>query len=145
MKSTRQFMTQAECDQIASLLGRKHTSFLRQRFFEVSVRKDSHGVYAKVIFRSRDGSFYYPVEARAAHMDHDLDEAAAAQLLCEYIGEYFAEYFQADNELYLPIDWADYVWEGMPLQMRGQILNLEAERLADELLSNAVPSDAELH
>ena len=89
MKSTRQFMTQAECDQIASLLGRKHTSFLRQRFFEVSVRRDSHGVYAKVIFRSRDGSFYYPVEARAAHMDHDLDEAAAAQLLCEYIGEYF--------------------------------------------------------
>ena len=53
-----------------------------------------------------------------------------ARLLCDYIGEYFAEYFREGGELYLPIDWADYQWEGVSLQMRGQILNLEAERLA---------------
>ena len=145
MKPISKFVTQAECDQLASLLGRKYTSFLRQRYFEVSVRKDSHGVYAKVILRSKDGSFYYPVEARAAHMEHDMEESGVALLLCEYMGEYFAEYFREGGELYLPIDWADYSWEGVPLQMRGQILNLEAERLADELLANEKPHDAELH
>ena len=74
-----------------------------------------------------------------------MEESGVALLLCEYIGEYFAEYFREGGELYLPIDWADYSWEGVPLQMRGQILNLEAERLADELLANEKPHDAELH
>ena len=129
------FLTEMECQEISRQLERKFAGLLKQRYFETEVRKDSQGVYGKITLRNQTGSFFYPVEARVAHVDHNLGDRGAATLLLDYICEYFAEYFREDGDLFLPIDWAPFESEGVSFQLKGQILNLEAEKLADALLA----------
>ena len=138
------FLTVEDCAEISQLMDRKFAGLLKQRYFEAAIHKDSQGVYAKVALRNQTGSFYYPVEARVAHMDHDFDERAAALFLIDYITEYFAEYFREDGDVFLPIDWIDYEWGGVSFQLKGQLLNLEVERLADALLAGDAAGD-QLH
>lgn len=133
-ETTAKFVSQDECGEISRVMEKKYAGFLKQRFFETGLKKDGRGVYATVTLRNKSGSYYYPVEGRLAHLDHDMNEREAALFLLDYIDAYFGEYFREDGDVYLPIDWADYEWDGVPLQLKGQILNLEVERMADELL-----------
>ena len=68
------FISADECAKLSLLMNNKYASFLGQRSFEASIKKDERGVYAKVILRNRDGSYYYPVEARVLHDEHDLTD-----------------------------------------------------------------------
>jgi hypothetical protein len=133
------FVTVEECAEFSRQMERKYAAFLRQRSFETKVRKDARGIYATVTLRNASGSYFYPVEGRVAHLDHDLSERAAALFVLDYIEAYFAEYFREDGGVFLPIDWADYECDGIPLQLKGQILNLEVEKMADELLAGEGP------
>lgn len=131
------FITEAEVSQIATLMAKKYANSMDRRYFEAEIKKDNAGVYAKVVLRNRSGSYFYPVEGRIAHSDHNLSPRDAGLLLLDYIDAYFEEYFREGGEVYLPIDWADYEWEGVRLQLKGQILNLEVEKMADELLKQS--------
>lgn len=131
------FISAEECVKLALLMNNKFASLIGQRSFEASIKKDERGVYAKIILRNRDGSFFYPVEARVLHDEHELTPRDAGLLLFDYMGAYFEEYLKEGGDIYLPIDWADYDCDGVALQMRGQILNLAVEKMADELLNNA--------
>lgn len=132
--SADQFLTPQDLAELASLMNRKYAGHLNQRRFEATANKDATGVYAKVTLRNASGSYFYPVEGRLAHLDHDMNAKDAALFLLEYIDAYFAEYFKEGGEVYLPIDWADYDYDGVPMQLKGQILNLEVEKMADALL-----------
>jgi len=131
------FVTTEECEDLARLMERKYGAFLDGRAFAAEVSRDNLGVYAKVTLRNPSGSFFYPVEARMAHIDNDLNIRDGGLLLLDSIDSYFAEYLREGGDVYLPIDWADYDCDGTPIQMKGQILNLEIERLADEWLARA--------
>lgn len=135
------FVEAAECSDLAALMQRKYAGFLAQRFFEVSVSKDVTGVHAKMTLRNQDGSFFYPVEGRMAFVDSDLSPRESALLLLNYMDAYFDEYLREGGDVYLPIDWAEYEYEGVPLQLKGQIYNLVIEKMADELLRGAGGAD----
>lgn len=135
------FISAAECTELAKMLDRKYASQLQQRRFEVKATKDGHGVYATVTLRNDSGSFYYPVEARLAHGDHELSTREGVMMLLDYIDSYFDEYLR-EGDVFLPIDWTAYECEGIPFQLKGQIFNLEVERLADEWLKAADESEA---
>ncbi len=135
------FLSQDECNQLASQLSKTYAAYLNERYFLVDARHDGTGVYVTVTLRDKPGSFVYPVEGRLAHNAHDLSERDAALLLSDYINEYFSEYFREAGDCYLPIDWAEFEWEGVTLQLKGQILNLEMETLADNWLRRS----SELH
>jgi hypothetical protein len=126
------------------MLSRKYGAALKQRYFEVDLKRDGSGVYAKVTLRDRSGSFYYPVEGRIAHEDHSMSSRDAALFLVDYIDAYYEEYLR-DGETFLPIDWAEYESEGVVFQLKGQVLNLEAEKLADEILAQADGVVSPLH
>lgn len=134
-KPKNEFVTEGECRDLATLMGRKYASFMKDRHFEAVITKDARGVYATVTLRNRSGSFFYPVEGRMANIDHDMNPRESGLFLLDYIDSYFEEYFREGGDVYLPIDWAHYEHDGVPLQLKGQILNLEIERMADELLS----------
>jgi hypothetical protein len=68
----------------------------------------------------------------------------AALFLVDYIDAYYEEYLR-DGETFLPIDWAEYESEGVVFQLKGQVLNLEAEKLADEILAQADGVVSPLH
>lgn len=130
-------LNEAELKEFASLLNRKYASMIHERHFEVVMAKDARGVYATVTLRNPSGSYFYPVEGRVAHDDHEMSVRDACSFLLDYIDSYFEEYFRGGGEVYLPIDWSDYEHEGVVLQLKGQILNLEVERMADEILSRS--------
>lgn len=142
---TEKKLTGEECAALAAAMGRKYSSFLKERYFEMKVRSDRQGTYATVLLRNQSGSFYYPVEGRVADMDHDMNEREAAMFLIDYIDAYFEEFFRENGEVYLPIDWATFDWEGVPLQLKGQILNLEVEEMADRWLESGGRADESLH
>ena len=123
-----------ECKRYADLLNKKYAHYVAARWFEASIEQDMHGVYAKVVLRNESSSFYYPVEGRLAYAQQSISVRDAALLLMEYIDIYFDQYFKEDCDVFLPIDWADFTCEGVDLQLKGQILNLEVEQLADDFL-----------
>jgi hypothetical protein len=128
------FLTEADCREVQRDLTRKYAGTIKDRYFEVVATRDARGAYATVTLRNRSGSFFYPVEGRIAHHDHDLSSRDAGLLLLESIDAYFDEYLR-DGDVYLPIDWSEFEVDGVPFQLKGQILNLMVERMADELLA----------
>ena len=50
-------LTPEECDALAKTMARKYTSFLNERYFEISVRNDNLGSYATALLRNETGSF----------------------------------------------------------------------------------------
>lgn len=137
MTTTKPFVSTDECGEIARMMERKYASFIGERSFQLAANKDGFGVYATVTLHNQTGSFFYPVEGRISHQDHDLSARDAALMLIDYIDAYFGEYFQEGGDVYLPIDWAEYELDGVPLQLKGQILNLEVEKMADAWLAGA--------
>jgi hypothetical protein len=69
--------------------------------------------------------------------DQDLKADAARSFLLDFIDSYVEEYLSGGEETYLPIDWATYDYEGLELQLRGQVLNTKLEALADQLLNGS--------
>jgi hypothetical protein len=98
------FLSETECNEIASLMQRKYVGFLAERFFEVAVSRDRLGVHAKVTLRNQSGSFFYPVEGRIADVDSDLTQRENVLFLLDYMDAYFDEYFREGGDVYLPID-----------------------------------------
>jgi hypothetical protein len=141
MKITQQTHEQAleeKNHDLASLLEKKYAQWLGQRFFEVFSTAQSSVVHVKVTIRSADKSFFYPIEGRINYEDQDLKAQEARDLVLDYIDAYIEEFLTGGEETYLPIDWANYDCEGLELQLRGQILNVKLEELADQLMGQPV-------
>jgi hypothetical protein len=124
-----------ECQEVVQLLNRKHANNLKGRRFEGSVEGDTLAVLVRITLRNASGSYYYPVEGRLDYSNQDMSAHDAALFLLDYLPLYFDEFFADDEGVFLPIDWANHECDEVKFQLKGQILNLEAERLADELLN----------
>ncbi|WP_141732052.1 hypothetical protein [Oligoflexus tunisiensis] len=135
------FLNQDDCDALAKAMESKYAMALKGRSFKVEAEVKGRGVFVKVILSNQDRSYYYPVEARVLYEKEELQRGEAALFLLDYIDAYFDEYLTQENEeIYLPIDWADFQYEAVDFQMRGQILNLKLEELAEQLLKNGSPA-----
>jgi hypothetical protein len=135
------FLNQDDCDALAKAMESKYAMALKGRNFKVEAEIKGRGVFVKVILSNQDRSYYYPVEARVLYEKEELQRGEAALFLLDYIDTYFDEYLTQENEeIYLPIDWADFQYEAIDFQMRGQILNLKLEELAEQLLKNGSPA-----
>jgi len=132
---TTAMLTDGECLQYGKLMEQKYSAVLGQRFLEVTATAESREVQVKVILRNTSCSFYYPVQGRIKILDDGLSQREAALFMLDYIDLYFEEFLNDDAGVYLPIEWADYSCEGVEFQLKGQVLNLELERAADELLA----------
>lgn len=121
--------------EVANLFEKKYGAWLGQRFFEVTSTTQSAVVTVKVTLRNADKSFFYPIEGRIQFEDQDMKADDARNFLLDYIDAYIEEFLTGGEETYLPIDWANYDCEGFELQLRGQILNIKLEELADQLMN----------
>ncbi len=129
------FLTPEECRALAEAMEKKYAVAIGQRRFSITASQSDEAVEVQVLLASGDESFYYPVEARIKHGAEDLTAGRAAVFLIDYIDLYFEEFLmEEDEELFLPIDWANHEWDTVNFQIRGQILNRKAEALADALL-----------
>lgn len=122
---------------VSEVLETKYRSWLNDRYFEVESGVEGPVVSVKVTLRNADKSFVYPVEGRMMFEDQDLKADAARSFLLDFIDSYVEEYLSGGEETYLPIDWATYDYEGVELQLRGQVLNTRLEALADHLMNGS--------
>ena len=129
-----------ECDELAQLMEYKYATFLDGRVFSVTTELKDDAVYVTVLLKNADDSFFYPVEARLIYEEEELSPHAAGLFLIDYIDCYFDEYFTEESEnLFIPIDWNTRQWDAVDFQIRGQVLNLKVERMADALLAAGKP------
>lgn len=132
-------MGREEARRIEEALTNRHGHLLRQdERFAVEGRLQGSLASVKVTLSNSDESYFYPVEASA-----DLTEVsqpnpkALQELLLDFVDYYYGRYLAEERDLYLPIDWAPVVFGEDTVMARGQVLNLKAERLADELLKRS--------
>ncbi len=133
--TTPDFFTPENQKKIADLLTKKYALFIKDKFFEVQSSWDSETVNCEIILRNNSESFYYPVCVRMLYTKEGVSRDNAAAILIDFASLYFDEYLTEGQEVFLPIDWSNYEYEGLTFQIEAQILNREAERLADELLA----------
>ncbi len=140
-EENNEFLSAEDCDALAKAMESKYAMALKGRTFKVEAEVKGRGVFVKVILSNQDRSYYYPVEARVLYEKEEMQRGEAALFLIDYIDAYFDDYLTQENEeIYLPIDWADFQYEAIDFQMRGQILNLKLEELAEQLLKNGSPA-----
>lgn len=131
------FLLPEELQELAQTMNSKYAVTLRDRSFSIEAERKGPGVFVKVILANDTKSFYYPVEARVLFEKEELQPAEAALFLIDFCDSYFEDFLlQEGEEVYLPIDWADFEYEAVSFQMRGQIVNQQLEDLANEWLSS---------
>ena len=130
------------CKNLCALMHKKYGAWLKERYFEAKSSSDNYGVFVTLTLRNGSGSFVYPVEGRMAWEDQELKPMEAANFLFDFIDSYFEEFLKEDEAVWLPIDWADYEYEGKKLQIKGQVINEAVEKMAEEFLANHGMSDS---
>ena len=138
-------LTKEEQFSLIQIMNRKYAVYLNGRFFRLELRTDTEAAYATVTLLSKDESFYYPVDARIAHKDQEIDPKTSVLMILDYVDIYFDEYFREQENTFLPLDWTAYSFEGTELEMKAQVRNKNAETLADQIISGQVdPKDLDL-
>lgn len=124
-----------ELANIENMLNLRFARWRKERRFHVEVNAKADVLEVTVLLANPDRSYYYPVEARILPRVQNVHPKQAMSFLVEYLEAYFEEYFAGDEDVYLPIDWTNYDYEGIEFQLRGQVKNLLLESLADKLLA----------
>lgn len=123
-----------EKSKLVRILNTKYATYLNGRFFELGIQTNNDNVHVKLVLRNSQDQFHYPVEGRISSKEQNLSPKDAALLLVDYMDMYFEEFFKDDGEVLLTIDWSKHTFNEKEFQLKGQIFNLERERLADEWL-----------
>lgn len=127
-------LTSKECEELSHIMRIKYASYLRDRIFTIKVEVNRHDCLVNITLANQQETFFYPVEGRINFYEQELSPKDAAMLLIDYIDAYFEEFFKEDENVYLPIDWSPYSFEGFTLYLKAQVRNLKAERQADQIL-----------
>jgi hypothetical protein len=135
-----ELLTKEDEFSLIQILNRKYAVYLNGRFFRLNVKANTETAFVTVTLLSQDESFFYPVEARIAHRDQELEAKEAVLLTLDYIDIYFDEYFRESENTFLPLDWTAYTFEDAEIELKAQVKNKKSESLADQLLSGELKS-----
>ncbi len=136
-RDLKKFVSQNECLELAEAMNKKYRMALQGRKFHIVAVNDDSKVQVKVLLKSEDDAFYYPIEARVRYKSEELESYDAALFLIDYIDTYLEEFLlEEDEDLFLTIDWSDHEYEGINFQLKGQIANKKLEDMADALIDN---------
>ena len=124
-----------ERTELERIMNIKYASKLNGRLFVITAHQDKASSFIKITLLNSDESFYYPIEGRIEHKSQNLSVKEASLLLIDYIDSYFDEFLREDENVFVPIDWSEFIYEGFTLSLRGQILDLKSESIADKILA----------
>ena len=126
-----------ECAEIEKVLNIKYAAYITGKQFVVQTEINGTTLQVTFLLKNETQSFYYPVNTRIELLSQepDKDRLEKFYVLADYMDYYFDEYFKSEEFISLPIDWTDYSFEDFQFQMKGQIIDLEKEQLADKFLS----------
>ena len=129
--------------QLVKLFNRKYSQYLNNRSFHIVIdNDDDQDLFScEVTLSNSDNSFYYPVQGKIKY-DQDPDlKLEASFLLIDFIDQYYCQYFASDEQVLIPIDWTEHVFEGYTLYIKGQIFNKKIDDLANNFLDGDLNFD----
>lgn len=132
-----------EMQDLGRILNIRYGPYLGARRFQV--RAETHAKYVEVVITLQNDqeSYVYPVEGRVELTPDGVSAREGALLLIDFIGAYFEEFFDNDENTFIPIDWSEFQFESTTLFLRGQVLNKQRERDADAWLADNAASTVE--
>lgn len=132
-------VSERELARLAQLMNEKYRLALAGRTFSVEAWATEAALQVCVTLAHPSQQFVYPVEARTER-PKPIDEHGVVLALVDFVDSYFNEYLiESDEDVYVPIDWADHQFGEMEVQIRGQIVNAALEAQADAILAGAAP------
>lgn len=132
----KRFLTPEEIAEMEAVFNERFFSFIKRDeniFIEGGCEEEI--LYITLILKNTDESFYYPFETSISKKDNPaLSFEDAKNILLDFIGAYFEEYFSSDRGTFISIDWCEFNCEGVKFHARGQVINKKIEDLADSFL-----------
>ena len=130
-------LSEDNCQDLGRIMTLKYAAFLGDRSFTIMSKADRSTAEVTVTALNPENTFVYPIEARIDLTKCSLNAKDACLLMLDYIDSYFEEFFREEENVFVPIDWTSYSFEGSSFELKGQIRNVKVEELADKLLSDA--------
>lgn len=134
MPESEKNLTSEQIKDLERILNIKHGQFLDDRCFILNLALEKQVAHVTVCLQNESESFVYPVEGKIELNSKEISVKDAFSLIIDFIGIYFDEYFENDENTFIPIDWTKFDFEGQTLLLKGQVRNKKAERSADALL-----------
>ncbi len=126
--------------QIVDALVSRHGGHLRGERFSVEARLDGETVVARVTLANPDRTYVYHMESAVETSDSKVRSVAEGlELALDFLDWYLGEYFRAERELLLPLDWKPHRFGDHEIMARGDVHNEVLEDLADAWLRGERP------
>ncbi|NOZ01592.1 MAG: hypothetical protein GXP54_06855 [Deltaproteobacteria bacterium] len=124
-------------DLLTSTWGNK----LDDEIFKIKGRVEPGFVELSVSIEKRDRTFRYAMTFRAMLEENSIGVDEGLALVLDFLGHYLEQYFEADRELYLPLDFQSYEFGDHRVLARGDVTNPQLDEMADEIITRGVPLD----
>jgi hypothetical protein len=125
-----------ETEKLLDLMCSRHSLYLEDEIFELKSGFNQEQLQIEICLKKNDTSVIYPIEIVCIHQDYpDLKMEEILLSIIDYIDLYWTEYFNSERNIYVPLDWSEYQFEGVTFFLRGFIRNLSLEKQADFFLN----------
>ncbi len=124
-----------EQKKLLDVMKAKHSLYLDNECFEIKTGFYKEQIQIEICLTKVDRSIVYPIEVICVYEDFPhLKLNEIFHVILDYIDLYWAEYFNHERNLFVPLDWSQYECEGLTFFLRGFIRNLVLEKQADSFL-----------
>jgi len=124
---------------IEDLLGSMFGRLLVNERFKVIGTVEPGFVEIITTIEKRDGSSRYDIYIRAPLAGNSVSAAEARNIALDFLGHYLDQYFEAERDLFLPVDYQPYPIGDKQVFARGDLTNPKLDRMADEIIEEGVP------
>ena len=136
-------ITPREARDIAETLAERWGSLLRDgERTRVTAEADTVEARVTVVLENDSGSIHFPMEARLDRSkapEQDISECTL--LLLDVLDELLGAYLESDRLSRPPLDWTPTTFRDVPVQVRGELRDLRAERAAEAWLQRFSGAD----
>ncbi|MGY3803167.1 hypothetical protein ACWNT8_03770 [Pigmentibacter ruber] len=130
---------------IETLLNKKHSLYLENEIFTLEAEKSKEQIQIKFSLNKKDNSFHYPIECVYIKESINENEQEIALNIIDYLDIYWANYFNEERNVFIPIDWSKHEFEGKFFYLRGFVRNLSLENEADAFLKKHGHGEYDIH
>ncbi len=121
---------------ILGLLEARYGSHLTAERMSLDGRVEPGFVELRFCLDRLDETFRYAIEIRVSTVENAISDAVARDTAVDFLGFCLDEYFKAERDLYLPLDFQPYPFGEHTVHARGDVTNPYLDRLADEILES---------
>jgi len=132
-----------EVDLITEVLLDRHRQDLGDLQLTIVIPNHPNRLLLRLLIETDCGRHRWIFEAGVSRPPHSRDLPKGQSLVLDFMDQYVAEWLAADRGVRPPINYTAYRFRGLEVFLRGRRRDLQAERMAAELLGEPMEPDLE--